>query len=1085
MVRRRVRRLWAVLTVLAVAWGGARAAVAQPLPDDMRPIVFLLVDTSASMEFTIGVEGQIPGCDPAWDGTRNRWLATMEVLTGSFEGLSCVHDDRLLPPDRVDYGYAAVKHVQWSWTNQRADGLLDLLKDDLAFALMTMDNNADPATDAGGDYSYFDDAPVGILGTDPLDLGMRNADAPAGGLVHAPTSDTVADLRAASELVQGRILPIAPYGGAYTGPALADILLYLENEPRLQPRTAENPLGDPFASCRAKNVVLVTDGRPTRDGQLGYQTAVIYASRLHVEFGVRVFVVSFDAPTPADLNALNAIADAGGTGSAYIARNQTQLLGQLAAVLGALAADIDSRTIPVVTNVTRNEPDDRQYRFWSARAPIPDNPVDREGFVEWENWSCQPDCRRPETPADEIDLCSVLDFSQSLALQGTRTIHTVVTDPAAGGTFRVEEVIEGNTALTPEVLQVPSQPDYPQIALFFNGEDYEMPFGHLIFERPDGTVDPARTDVEKRAEYVRQLIGWVRADDSSRRQGEPLGGVFRATPALQTAPPTFLQATPSYQFYANANRNRPNVLYVSTNDGQVHAFRADNGDELSAETGTEPGQELWSFLPGFALKRLHLLDDTAIALLDASPRVVEVLPLREAADVDPAEEAEQWRSVLLVPAGPTDRGLVALDVTKPVPWRDTMFLWEITHEGRCVGPDPGTCFPAATTPEDDFSKLGRTIAPPAAGTIFMNVGVAPKERDVVFIAGGDDPDDEGIGRVFYVADVMTGAKIIEFSEAAGNVFGGPDDASLDDYPLVGAPVAYSTALGQFVTRIFVGDAGGRMWRISLASPDPSDWRMDLFHDAFAGLPVGDPRRAPIFEQPTVAASAVRHDGAAGGRGFLSVLYSTGNIDQDGPEPLHTMYSLVEVRQDEDVVVADENWRWNFPEGEQPVGRPLIFSNVAYFLSYVQSEDLCDAGTSRVWGVDYMNTLGGELIPRLDLDGDPFLTPDDVVRYMEFPDTILTSISLIRVPSCTFTIDFSDVSQGLPPEMTGSMQDLPESMGGLQLVMQQTGTPPPDQAQPAQTPGGKFSEAKIAHQPGVPLTLPANQVIIQSWATIFD
>lgn len=1080
MVRRRTRWLWALLSVLAVLWGGARAASAQPLPDDMRPMVFLMVSTAGSMEWEVGsVNGEV-GCDP-WDGTKNRWLVTMEVLTGTFEGLSCTEESPR-PAGRFDEGYP-IPHIQWSWTNQRGDGLLDLLQDDISFSLMTLDGNADPRLDADGDWSYYFDQPVGFFAGLPADLGIRNADALGGGLVHPSTSDTVADLRTTNELIQSRILPTIPWQGSYVGPALADFLLYLEHEPRLQPRTAENPLGDPFASCRNKDLILITDKQPFHDGQLGYQTAAQYAARIHTEFGVRVFVVAFDTNSAADLNKLNAIASAGGTNAAYVANNPTALAGTLAVILGALAADVDSRTLPVVTNVTRNEPDDRQYRFWSARAPIAGNPVDREGFVEWETWACRDECRRPETPADEIDLCSILDLSRSLAEQPARTIHTVVTDPAAGGTFRVEEVSEGNTALTPEALQLPSAADYPQIERFFNGEDYEMPFGHLIFEQPDGTVDPLKTDAEKRAEWLRQLIGWVRADADSRRATTPLGGVFRATPALQTAPPTFLQGTPSYQFYANDHRNRPNVLYVASNDGQVHAFRADRGEEIDAETGTEAGQELWSFIPGFALKRLHVLDDTTVALLDGSPKVVEVLPLREAADADPAEEAEQWRSVLLVPAGPTDRGLFALDVTQPHPWQDTMFLWELTHEGRCVGPSPGTCFPAATAPEDDYAKLGRTLSPPAVGTIFMNVGVAPRERDVAFIAGGDDPDGEGIGRVFYVADVMTGAKILEFSDDAGNVFGGPDGALLADYPLVGAPVAYSTALGQFVTRVFVGDAGGRMWRISLASPDPGDWRMDLFHDAYAGLPVGDPRRAPIWDQPTVAASQVRNDGVAGGRGFLTLIYSTGNIDQEGPEPFHTMYSLVEMRQSEELVVADENWRYDFPEGEQPIGRPLIFASVAYFLSYVRSEDLCDAGTSRVWGVDYMNTLAGALIPKLDQDGDPFLTPDDVVRYIEFPDVILTSISLIRVPSCTFTIDFSDATQGLPPEMTGSMEDA-ANMGGLQLVMQQTGSPPADQAQPA-TVGGKFTEAKIAHQPGVPLTLPANQVIIQSWATIFN
>jgi type IV pilus assembly protein PilY1 len=1089
----RHRRLLLLPAVLATLVVGARAASAAPLPDEMRPIVFLLIDTSESMQQDVLDDGSSTAyCGAYLDETplltgddivENRWLVTMEVLTGAVEGLSYAcdwHQD----PTRSDYLWSTSNpHIRWAWENQRQDGLLDLMEDDISFSLMTFDGKANTSVAAPGDYSYFTNGPVGTLAGFPLDVGIRNASAPAGGLVHPTISDAEADLRAANALIQSRILPIVPYQGAFTGPALADILLYLEGEPRLQPRTPANPGGDPFASCRQKYVLLITDGQASRDGQLGYHPAHYYATRLHAEFGVPLFVVGFNVPA-AERAFVDALADAGGTAQAYFANNPTSLASQLSLILGGIDASVDSRTRPIVTNVTRNEPEDRQYRYWSARVPIGGNPVDREGIVEWEMWSCREECQSAlDSDEDiELDLCSILDLGMDLAQQPERTIHTVVTNPAAGGTFSVEEVVESNPALTPEALAVPVQAEYPQVALF--GPERAMPFGHLVFEQEDGSPDPTRTAAEKRAEYTRQLLGWVRADAGSRRARQPLGGIYRATPALQTAPPTFVSTIPSFTFYANEQRNRPNVLYVASNDGQLHAFRVDRGESISARTGTDPGDELWSFVPGFALKRLHLADDTAVTLLDGPPVVAEVLPLRETVDADPTVEKDRWRSVAIVPAGPTDRGIFALDVTNPARWTDSMFLWEITPEGRCVGPGDGICYPFDTAVENDFRKLGYTLARPAVGTIFMNVGVAPKERDVAFFAGGDDPNDEGVGSVFYVVDVLTGAKIMEFSDAQGNVFGGPSGATLAEHPLVGTPIAYSTALGQFVSRIFVGDAGGRMWRISINSPDPEAWRMDLFHDAYKGLPANDPLRAPIYEQPTVAASQATADGR-GGRGLLTLIYTTGNVDQKGAQPLYRIWSLVERRQDTAVVTADENWRYDFPAGEQPVGQPIVFAGVAYFISYVTPADQCDVGTSRLWGVDFDEARDGALIPRMDQDGDPYNTTDDVVLYQEYENTLFSGVRIIRVPSCTFTLDPNDAYSQLPPEMTGSLGDMPSGAGGLRLVMQQAGSPGAGQPQPAGAPGGNTMQAKIAHQEGPRLAMPPNQVIIQSWATIFD
>ena len=97
-----------------------------------------------------------------------------------------------------------------------------------------------------------------------------------------------------------------------------------------------------------------------------------------------------------------------------------------------------------------------------------------------------------------------------------------------------------------------------------------------------GTSGPAEAEV---------LINWARGQETAPyrfRNNWKLGDIVHATPVVVGAPSDFI-VEESYQAFYESNLHRQKMVYVGANDGMLHAFNAENG------------QEEWAFVPEFAL----------------------------------------------------------------------------------------------------------------------------------------------------------------------------------------------------------------------------------------------------------------------------------------------------------------------------------------------------------------------------------------------------------------------------------------------------------------------------------------------------
>ncbi len=136
-----------------------------------------------------------------------------------------------------------------------------------------------------------------------------------------------------------------------------------------------------------------------------------------------------------------------------------------------------------------------------------------------------------------------------------------------------------------------------------------------------------------------------------------LGDIVNSGLVYVGKPSGVLAGGTAYNTFFDANKTRTPVLFANANDGMLHAFY-DN-----------TGQEAFAFIPGFVASKLNVLPDqdyTHISINDATPAVAD------------AYVGGQWKSVLVSGVGAGGQGIFALDVTNPATFTKDNVLWEFT-----------------------------------------------------------------------------------------------------------------------------------------------------------------------------------------------------------------------------------------------------------------------------------------------------------------------------------------------------------------------------------------------------------------------
>lgn len=333
-----------------------------------------------------------------------------------------------------------------------------------------------------------------------------------------------------------------------------------------------------------------------------------------------------------------------------------------------------------------------------------------------------------------------------------------------------------------------------------------------------------------------------------------IGAVIDSTPAIMNPPSLDPPPDDAYPGFAVANKNRRTIVWAGSNRGMLEA--------IDARTGLE----LWGFIPMNLLPKLRTLrDGQSIGnfdfFMDGSPKVSDVkLP-----GICPADTpSDCWRTHLIVGQGPGGTYYHSFDVTltgmeaavaqdsddatamlsffaSPTAIRINWTFPSLASfdptlsaaqhcdpvTGACDSLPYGDLKPTATAIE---KSVGQTWSDPAVGqivsssgpySILLGSGFLPYATQQQANRGG-----AVAGTTFYILDAKTGAVYASsdigsdgVNETVNNCASNPAASGPGCKQIKNAlqtdPVATGPSDQRFITKAYLGDLDGNVWRFSI------------------------------------------------------------------------------------------------------------------------------------------------------------------------------------------------------------------------------------------------------------------------------
>jgi len=272
-----------------------------------------------------------------------------------------------------------------------------------------------------------------------------------------------------------------------------------------------------------------------------------------------------------------------------------------------------------------------------------------------------------------------------------------------------------------------------------------------------------------------------------RPRDHALGDTVNAKPAYVKAPQfSFTDAvSPTYASFKASNAARQGALYIAANDGMLHAFNSNTGDEM------------WAYVPKIVLPSLYKLADTSYPnnhrfFVDGSPETMDIFV--DSASSSASGLAAGWHTILVAGLNSGGRGVYALDVTDPA---NPIALWEMCSDS--------TLCPTVSGIAHSDADMGYVYGNPVI-TKRM-----PDGKWVVLLTSGYNNVSTGTGLGYlYVLDAATGQVLSKTSTGSGStaspsglakISAWADDGNKDNT----TRFAYS------------GDLNGDVWRFDLGA----------------------------------------------------------------------------------------------------------------------------------------------------------------------------------------------------------------------------------------------------------------------------
>ncbi len=253
-------------------------------------------------------------------------------------------------------------------------------------------------------------------------------------------------------------------------------------------------------------------------------------------------------------------------------------------------------------------------------------------------------------------------------------------------------------------------------------------------------------------------------------------------------------------------------IIMGGNDGYIHMFRN------TTTSGAQSGAEVWGFMPRWTLNiQKRLMDNAPGSPLHPYGVDGESTVYTYDANKDGSiKAADGDKAYLFFGLRRGGRHYYALDVTTP---DSPKMLWHISNSTA------------------GFSEIGLTFSTPKVIKVSYDSNV--KVPALVF-AGGYDTNkdtrnnspgsDDGMGRGVFIVNAATGALIWKgvYGASSANISATEYNHSEMVDSIASEVTPMDSDADGVTDRLYVGDTGGRIWRIDMAGTNRTTWKVTKF-----------------------------------------------------------------------------------------------------------------------------------------------------------------------------------------------------------------------------------------------------------------
>jgi len=309
-------------------------------------------------------------------------------------------------------------------------------------------------------------------------------------------------------------------------------------------------------------------------------------------------------------------------------------------------------------------------------------------------------------------------------------------------------------------------------------------------------------------------LNYLRGDQSNdgvifrNRYTKLLGDIVNSNVTYMGPPTTAISST-TYPAFRQSNLNRTPAVFSGSNDGMLHAFNANNGNEL------------FGYIPSWMGPNLSLL--TANTYNANHKGYVDGISVVADAEVGSTGTSADWKSVLVSGTGGGGPGVFALDVTDPTAFSASKVMWEFTDS------DDADMNNVVGTPQILKFRTSALATTPATYKWFAVVG-----SGVVGKNSNSTITKSGTPALF----------LLDLAKPAGTAWTLGSNYYKVLFP-VDATQAPTKANGlinftatpdleNVVTQIYAGDLHGNMWKLNFTPYSTADWNMNSLSAFGAG-----------------------------------------------------------------------------------------------------------------------------------------------------------------------------------------------------------------------------------------------------------